>query len=1306
MSQPRRWRSVWRHTWHALAVMLALFALGNGVGSLLLPMVERHPERVAAWLSERAGRTVAFDHLDTQWTRRGPLLRLSNLRIGDARNPLQIGNAEIQIAQYAGLLPGRSFTELRLRGLDLTLQRDDNGQWQVRGLPGQQAGGDPLEALSHLGELQLAQASLRVLAPALKLDLYLPRIDLRLQVNGNQVRAGASAWLGNTATPFNIAGVLDRTSGDGRVYVGSRMVDLADFGDKLPLMGVTAVTGRGRLQGWAQLRSYRVVAVRADAGLLDVRLRGAPMPAAMTTAATTTAATTTGATPAASHEVGELVLAANWSGRLQDWRLQVSRLRIGNGAGRQILDGLSLAGGQRYAMHAAHLNVAPLLQLAALSDALPARLRQWVQTTQPVAVLDDVDIRGHTGGMLHASARIRGFRFDPVGHAPGMRGVGGWLQADQDGLRMRFDRTATVEFDWPAGFGVVHRFKMDGEVVLWRDVAGWTIQTPGLAIDGGLLQVQARGGIGLQDDGSHPHLDIAADIGDVPVSFARGFWIHHLMPKSSVQWLDMALRGGTLRNVHAVVAGDLDDWPFRNAPGMAGAGVFRADAHIDDGTIKFQPDWPAAEHMDADVSFVADGFSVNGRAQLAQIAATQLRAGIDRFGQAELWVDADTTGDARHYLDLLRASPLHKDYGDTMDHLQVAGPAQAQFHMKLPLHQQTPAPPVITGSVNLGGAKLAETRYQVAFDQVRGQANYDQSGFDAPALQVRYDGAPGVLALRAGPHAQDPAQAFEAQLQMQAEIDGLLAKAGNLDWLKPYLRGSSQWVVSMAVPRQLRAGSALPSLLQLRSNLVGTAFDLPAPMHKRASDVLPATIAIRLPLDSGDIEASLGDVLRLRSHSAHRQTGLRMQLGAGEMAAPPAHGLVISGHVAQLDALDWIGLATGAKGQADLPLQRIDIQAANMQLLGAAFADTRVQMVPIPQGITVQIQGSAIAGNLRIPEQAGASVSGHFDHLYLALPAVAASAGTGRVASSVSASLSDKPNSSAPASTASINNINPAVIPPLALDVADFRFAGTAMGSARFRSSPITGGMRMDEFRTSGGKQRLAANGSWIGKGGMARTQFRLDADSDDVGALLTGFGLGGQLVGGKGRMTGAASWNGAPDAFDITKIDASLRADVRNGRLPEIEPGAGRMLGLLGVSQLRRRLTLDFSDLFSKGFAFDHLQGDIRLSQGNAHTENLSIKGPAADLNLHGGVNLRSQQFDQTVEVMPRSGGLLTAVGALAAGPVGAAVGAVANAVLDKPMSGIGAKTYRITGPWAAPKVEVVAKHPAPATVPSAEGD
>ena len=58
---------------------------------------------------------------------------------------------------------------------------------------------------------------------------------------------------------------------------------------------------------------------------------------------------------------------------------------------------------------------------------------------------------------------------------------------------------------------------------------------------------------------------------------------------------------------------------------------------------------------------------------------------------------------------------------------------------------------------------------------------------------------------------------------------------------------------------------------------------------------------------------------------------------------------------------------------------------------------------------------------------------------------------------------------------------------------------------------------------------------------------------------------------------------------------------------------------------------------------------------------------------------------------MLPKSGNLLTAVGAVAGGPVGAAVGAAANAVLKKPLAQLGAKTYRVTGPWKDPKVEVI---------------
>ena len=136
-----------RALWHALAAVLVLMALGAVAASRLLPMLERNPERVEAWLGERLGHPVAFDSLQTGWTRRGPLLRLDGLRVGHGDEAITIGEAEVLVAQYAGLLPGRSFTELRLRGLELTLERDDDGRWQVRGLPGEaQSGGDPFAA--------------------------------------------------------------------------------------------------------------------------------------------------------------------------------------------------------------------------------------------------------------------------------------------------------------------------------------------------------------------------------------------------------------------------------------------------------------------------------------------------------------------------------------------------------------------------------------------------------------------------------------------------------------------------------------------------------------------------------------------------------------------------------------------------------------------------------------------------------------------------------------------------------------------------------------------------------------------------------------------------------------------------------------------------------------------------------------------------------------------------------------------------------------------------------------------------------
>lgn len=1270
----RRLRLCRRGAWYFLAALLVVLALGNGIGSQLLPLAERHPQRIADWLSARAQRKVAFDHVETEWTRRGPLLRLDNLRVGDDANPLRIGDAEILVAQYAGLLPGRSFTELRVRGLDLTLQRDAGGRWSVRGLPGQQQqGGDPFATLERLGELQVSHARLRVLAPELGIDTQLPRIDLRMRVDGPRIRGGANAWLRVGEMPFTIALDFDRVDGDGRAYVGTRKADLRELAGKFALAGVTPTSGRGRLQTWGELDGGRVVAVHADAALEDVALRGAPMQA--------------GATPP-TQALGELVLDARWRGSVRQWRADAARLRFGKDGSEQVLDGVVVAGGQQYGLRAQRIDAAPVLSLLALADVAAPNLRRWLHGSAAGAVLEDVDVRGTRGGQMHASARVRGLHFAPVGTTPGMRGVDAELLGDADGLRLRFDPAAQVAFDWPAGFGVVHEFTFDGEAVLWRDGAGWTVRTPGLAIAGKDLSLKARGGIGFPNDGGRPHLDLAADIDDAQVSIARGFWIHHLMSKATIDWLDAALQGGSLRDVHAVIAGDLDDWPFRDEAGHAGAGKFRVDARMQGGKLKFQPDWPAMEQVDGNLRFEADGFTIAGSGRLAGVPITAFKAGIPRFGRAELSVDADAAGDAGKFLAMLRQSPLHKQHGEVLDNLQVAGPATADFHMLLPFHhdhgRREGVPPLrMQGKVELANATMREARWKLAFDKVRGQVQFDRDGFLAEALQVMHDGAPGVLSLRAGAsHVRDAKQAFEAELQANIGIDALLDKAGNLEWLKPYMDGRSPWTVAVAIPHGA-AQSAPPTRLQLRSNLVGTSIDLPEPVRKPATQALASTVEVDLPMERGEVAVRFGDLLSLRSRSTSQQTGVRVQLGGGDAEAPPVHGLVVGGRVERLDALDWIGVVSGGRGNASLPLRRIEVDARQLRLLGSNFSDAKLILAPAPRGTAVQVQAASIAGSLLVPEQEGATVAGRFERLHWRMPPKNGSSKTNA-------------NEQAQASVPAASPFDPANIPPMLFDIGDLRIGDAALGSARFRSSPVAGGMRLDEFASRGSKQRLNASGAWSGRGDMARTHLRLNVDSDDIGALLAGLGLGGQVGGGKGKLGIDANWRGGPDALDPGTMEAAVTLDARDGRLLEIEPGAGRVLGLFGVAQLPRRLTLDFRDFFDKGFAFDSIKGDVRLAQGAARTDNLAIKGPAADIHVRGSADLRTRRFDQTVDVLPKSGGLLTAVGALAGGPVGAAVGAVANAVLDKPLQGLGAKTYRITGPWSAPKVEVTARTPA----------
>jgi uncharacterized protein (TIGR02099 family) len=1249
----RRWLG------YAAAALLVAMALGAGAVSQLLPLAERHPDRIAAWLSARAGRPVAFDRVETEWTRRGPLLRLDGLRIGAGAQALVIGDAEVLVSQYAGLLPGRSFTELRVRGLDLTLERQRDGSWRVRGLPGEKQGGDPFATFERLGELQVVAGKLRVVAPALGIDAALPRVDVRLQVHGDRVRAGVRAWIRAGASP--LLGALDfrRGAGDGRVYVAAKRADFAAWSPLFRIAGVRLARGQGRAETWLDLRAHRVVAATGSVAIDGMRLQGAPLASGAATAV----------------DLGRVDALARWGLVDGGWRIDAPKLRVGTGKTMQSLDGLLLAGGRRVAVRANSVDAGPLLAVAALSDRMAPGLRAWLATARPQAHLRDVEVAGVRGGALRAHGRIEGFGFASPDGGPALSGLAGDLSGDAQAVTFVPDPAQAVRFDWKDGFGVVHDVKLRGRISGWREGAGWRFGTGALAIDGDGYDADVRGGMWFQGDGTRPWIDLSTWIGTASVSQAHKFWIHHKMSPATVHWLDDALQGGSLRDARAIVVGDLDDWPFRDHEGR-----FEARATLHEATIKFEPGWPALQGVEAQLAFVGDGMDVRGKGTFDGVGIREMHASIERFSHARLQVEAKGGGDASRLLALLRDSPLYAEQKETFDALSASGLADVGFALDLPFAEHEPAR--IEGTVRLAGVRASDARWKLAFEDMRGAARYDRNGFDAEGLKARHEGQPGLLSLRAGRgHVRAAGNAFEAELAAIMDADALIDRAPQFAWLKPYFDGRSQWTLGVALPAAQSART--PSSLQLRSDLVGTRMSLPAPLGKDANAALPTRIDAQLPLGEGEVAVAFGNRLALRARQGKAGTGVRVALGASGVAeAPPANGLVATGRAPSLDALDWalLSRAGGGGEGGGLPLQRIDVSAAHLQLLGSDFRETRVRVVPAANGATaLQFDGDNLAGAVTLPRDDQAAIAGRLQRFWW----------RGAVGGS-------KPGDAASAG----DDIDPGKVPPLNLVFDDLRLGGAKLGNATLRTQQAPGMLKLVQFQSRAPKQRIDASGEWQVRGASARSRMDLRLDSGDFGALLDDFGFGGQLARGEGEARLQAAWPGSPMEFKLATLDGSLHLDARDGQLVEVEPGAGRVLGLLSIARLPQRLTLDFHDFFSKGFAFNTLKGDIALGNAQARSDNLRIDGPAAEIRIRGVADMRAETYDQTVDVFPKAGNLLTAVGAIAGGPVGAAIGAAANMVLKKPLGQLAARTYHVSGPWKQPKVDVVARsagHPAP---------
>ncbi len=1253
------------------ALVLILIAVAVAIADRMLPLVQKNPDRIAAWLIARSGQPVRFDRAEAHWTNRGPLFTLYNLRLGQGKDQLAVDRAELLVAMYSGVLPDHPFTELRLHGLALTIERDASGRWHLVGLSGPQEAENhnPLSSLEGLGELQVTDARLTLRAPGQGFAFTSPRVALRMRVTDKRLRAGLRVAAASGA-PVLATFDFDRRSNDGTLWIGSDDADLGPWSGFLAFAGVHVERGRGRLQAWSTLQDRRVVSVQVEAALHDLDV-----------SASTAIEGAAGNSLQPRVDLTSLSMSARARKVPGGWEFVAPRLHLRSRDGvENSLDGIELRAGTDVAVAAPRIDAGLLLSIAMLSDRAPAGLRTWLLQASPRIRISALRAGLAADGSLRGSAHLDDAGWEPVGARPAIQGAAGTLLFDRDAISLAFDKPDPVGHPfrllWPPAYGDPVPLQVDGHLTAWRDGGEWVLESSDLRSRNDEIDLLTRLSMRFRNDGRKPRLDLFSTVQPAHMVDAKRYWIRHRMAPTTVAWLDNGIEGGEIAGAHVIVAGDLDDWPFRH-----GEGRFDAVADLVDGQVRFNPGWPRAEHLTGRLVFNGPGMRFDGSATIVGIQAGNLSAEIPDFREPVLDVRSDALGSGAQMLSLLRQSPLQKKSGDTFTFLDIKGEGlRGTLHLAIPLKHEL-GEPKVEGDVDLGHVGLADKRWNVAFTDVNGRVHYDQSGVLADALDVKLQGDPAKFRLAIGEATGDRATSVDATLTGRFPAATLIERAPTLDWLKAILSGRSAWTVEVKVPAAA-AGANAPALLSVRSDLRGATLKLPAPLAKAVDAPLPLQVTAALPASAGEIHASLGDpgsgpgqvVLDVRGRYSDAQAfhGL-LSFGGPATGALPAHGLAATGRVGELDAAGWIAFASAPAGAAGAGgLQSVDVQAASLLLGGRHFADTRVRMTRQADATTLRLDGEAIAGSVTVANELSRGIRAQFDRLYW--PGSGASAGG--------------PAADSDADT----DLDPASVPPLHVDVADLRFGDAKLGHLVMQSHPVAQGMHIDQLDATAKSQTVGATGDWLHAGaGATRTHLAIAFSADSLGKMLDAFGFKGVVAAGKTQAKLQASWPGSPAAFKLAALDGTLDLDVGEGRLLEVKPGAGRILGLVSLTELPRRLSLDFRDFFDKGFSFKTMRGRFVFANGQAHTDDLAIKGPAADIHVSGSADMVGQKYDQVIDVLPKAGGIVTAVGAAVGGPVGAAVGAVAGEVLKRPLQQMAHKRYHVTGPWSDPDVRTV---------------
>ena len=1339
--------------WWGSAAATVLFLLAwIVIYAFIVPRIGELRPQLENRLSTALGVPIRIGKIEARINGWMPTFEMSQVRLLDVQGRDALTLKTITAAVSPQSLLNLGFEQLLIEQPELAIRRDKQGRITVAGLD--MSSTDTASAdtsvgadwLFSQGEIVIRSGTLRWTdeqsdAPVLSLS----QVDLYVRNDGrkHQLRMDAKPsadWGERFTLTGDLRGPLfsqhpgDWRSWQGQIHANFPHVDVRQL-RQYAKWGIDISEGQGQLRGWFNLDRAELVEATADVSLsrVNVRLREDLQPLLMNTLSGRlsfgqTAHRLTLSTQQLSFELNDGV---RWPGGNLNLAL-THRKDAAKAYGEFSADKLDIAA------------------LALISDRLPLdpNAHQWLRTLQPqgqlprlqanwkglISAPKQYSVQGAaTGIYLLASHEVSSNTTTGVTAAtrwhPGVRNAQLDFKFDEKSgsAQMRVEQgsislpgvfeEATVPLDQ---FSAAFEWQVNGDQL--------QLQLPQFKFANADAQGEGKARWHTADPATSSAKSRFPGILDLQgtLSRAEGTRVHRYLPMFVAQearrYVRDAVLQGKVSQGSFKIKGDLYNMPFVDPS----QGEFRVATQITGATFDYVPrallaagalPWPALTQINGELVFDRQSMAIKGAtARVANAPSVQLskvEAVIaDLTQRQQVAISSDARGNSADLLSIVNNSPLRDISNQVLSQATMSGVADVKLRLLLPLQELDKSR--VQGTVTLAGNDLQFSAQSPQLQQVRGQISFSEKGFvlrDANARafggEIRIEGGSRPAA---GPN--DVTVALRAQ--GTATADGLrqAKELGYLSRLAAQANGSTTYAANMSFRR------GIPEI-SVTSSLQGMALSLPQPMVKTADTTLPLryeNILIRESLADGrklqdQVSLEIGSLASInywRDISGNTPRVIRGRIGVGlsageSIAANDDPGVAANINFAQLDTDAWEKVLAGA----EQPAIAGKVVSAGMSPESLAYfpsiLSVRARELTI-QGRTlhnVVVGGSrdnlTWRANMDARELNGyleyrQPSSNNAGRVYARLARLSVAAA---VASDIEATLDQQPSS----------------IPALDVIVEDLELRGRRLGRVELeainRENAGVREWRLARLNVSLPEAQFTAFGNWTQLGGSAtantnrnerrRTALNFKLDIADSGELLKRFGQDKVLARGKGVMQGQIAWLGAPWALDYNSMNGGFNVLVESGQFLQADPGIAKLLGVLSLQSLPRRLALDFRDVFTEGFSFDFIRGDIKIEQGVAFTNNLQMKGVNAAVLMEGTAHIDREVQDLKVVVVPE---INAGTASLVATAINPAIGLgtfLAQLILRRPLIEAATQEFHITGSWVEPQVVRVKRNSTP---------